>query len=508
MARFSADGQDYTYSLALGTQANLTVCGWFKISTDRNDYSTIFSIDNGTSDNWLMQAGADGTTMSTVFDATTQQGIGSMTVGTWYFICLATAGTTGNIYYRTASSPTVTTVAVTSVTASVNAATLRIGESPWGAEWWNGCVNAVKVYTAQLTAAEAQQESMQYAPARTANLVAFYPLVKAEATDYSGNARTLTGSGATTEDGPPVPWRSGRPRLVLPTAAAGGTTFPVSVAGAVTPSAALARQPQHTVAGSLSPAGVALKQTQRLLTGATTPAGVVARRLSRTFAAAVAPAAALATIRTRILAVAGSVVPAGAMVKQATKLPAGAVALSGAVVKRGTKTLAGTVVPSGAIASIRTRLLALTGALTPAGQVAKQTRKPFAGGANPTGGLTRSIARSLAGAIAPTGAVAATRTRMLALAGAVVPVGVLVKRTARVVAGGVNPAGLALKLLGRILAGGVSPTGSAVLAGGDLEPIVTPPERTVVVAAENRTVTVAAESRVVSVPAESRTMEA
>jgi hypothetical protein len=219
-----ADGEDYTRALALGTQTALTVCGWFYLSVDRNTWSTIFSIDNGTSDNWLMQTSDDGVTMSTVFDASTQQGIGAMTVGTWYFICLATSGTTGNLYYRTASNPTLTTVAVTSVTANVNAATLRLGESPWGGEWWNGRIAAVQVYTVQLSAAEAHQESMQYAPRRLTNLVAWYPLVKPETADYSGNARTLSGgAGATTEDGPPIPWVATSPRLVLPAPTAGGT---------------------------------------------------------------------------------------------------------------------------------------------------------------------------------------------------------------------------------------------------------------------------------------------
>lgn len=224
--RFSASGQNYTRTLTLSTQTALTVCGWFKISVDRNTYSSIFFIDNGTSDNWGMQTGADGTTMASVFDASTQQGIGSMTVGTWYFICLSTSGTTGNIFYRTAAQSTLTTVAVTSVTANVNAATLRIGESPWGSEWLNGCAAAIKGWNAALTAAEAHQESMQYVPHRFTNQLLFHPFVKAETTDYSGNARTLSGgSGTATEDGPPIPWRAASPRLIHIVSAGGAVTL-------------------------------------------------------------------------------------------------------------------------------------------------------------------------------------------------------------------------------------------------------------------------------------------
>lgn len=221
--RFDADGEDYTRALTLGSQTALTVSCWFKISVDRNDFSSIFFIDNGTSDNWGMQTGTDGTTMATVFDASTQEGMGSLTVGTWYYVCLSTNGTTGNLYYKTASATSLTTQSVTSVTASINAATLRIGESPWGAEWLNGCIAAFKVYTGvALSAAEADLESRQYLPSRVANLQGFYPLVRAETADYSGNGRTLSGgTGAATEDGPPIPWRVHSPRIILPIAATG-----------------------------------------------------------------------------------------------------------------------------------------------------------------------------------------------------------------------------------------------------------------------------------------------
>lgn len=220
--RFDADGEDYTRALALGTQTALTVSCWFKVSVDRNTWSTVFSIDNGTDDNWCLQSGADGTTIATVFDASTQEGMGSVTVGTWYYVCLATSGTTGTLYYKAATASTLTAQAVTSVTASVNAATLRIGESPWGGEWLNGCVADMKFWTTQLSAAEADLESRQYLPRRLTNLQAFYSLVKPETTDYSGNARTLSGgTGTATEDGPPIPWIGTSPRVVLPVAASG-----------------------------------------------------------------------------------------------------------------------------------------------------------------------------------------------------------------------------------------------------------------------------------------------
>lgn len=343
MARFSADGQDYTYALALGTQANLTVCGWFKLAVDRNDYSTIFSIDNGTGDNWLMQTGVDGTTMNTVFDATTQQSMGAMSVGTWYFICLSTAGTSGSIHYRTAASPSLTTVAVTGVTASVNAATLRIGESPWGAEWWNGCGNAVKVYTAALTAADALQESMQYVPVRTANLVAFYPLVRPEATDYSGNARTLSGgAGATREDGPPIPWLGVAPRIVVP-ATSSGTTVAAEVA---TATAAAADVVTAVGASSVEAAGTAAAQTAAAVTA------VIAAATGATAAAAAidASTAVQATVATAASSAAG--VDAVAAVAISASEAAGAAAANDATVVTGAATTAAAETATAAAAAV------------------------------------------------------------------------------------------------------------------------------------------------------------
>lgn len=228
-ARTDADGEDYTRTLSLGAITALTVAGWFRLVVDRNNYSSPFFVDNGMGDNWGMQTGVDGTTMASVFDGTTQQGIGAMSVGTWYYLCLSTSGTSGNIFYRTAAQSALTTVAVTGVTANVTATTLRIGASPWGGEWWHGDFANVCMWSAALTVGEAYNESVRYVPYRYANLVGWYPFLRPETTDYSGNGRTLSGgAGATLIDGPPIPWyTASRPRLVLP-ASGGGS--PINVA--------------------------------------------------------------------------------------------------------------------------------------------------------------------------------------------------------------------------------------------------------------------------------------
>lgn len=222
-ARISATGQDFTRALALGSLTAMTAAFWWKVSVDRNTYSSAFFVDNGQTDNWGVQTGVDGTTAQVILDGTSTASV-AMTVGTWYFGCLALSGTTGTFYYKAAGPGALSTTAVTGVTAT-NAATLRLGESPWGAEWLNGCLAAFKLWSVQLTADEIQQESQQYVPNRFSSLVSWHPLVKTELIDYSGNARTLSGgTGTATEDGPPIPWRGSAPRLLLPTVVASGPT--------------------------------------------------------------------------------------------------------------------------------------------------------------------------------------------------------------------------------------------------------------------------------------------
>lgn len=401
MARISADGQDYTSTWSLGTQANLTVCAWVKIVTDRNDYSTIFSVDNGTGDNWLMQTDADGTTLSFVGDATTQQGIGSMTVGTWYFIALATAGASGTIYYRTAATQTMSTVAVTGVTASVNAVNFRIGDSPWTAEWWNGCINSVKAWTAQLSAAEVANEAQQYVPLRTANLVAFHPLVQPETADYSGNSRTLSGgTGATREDGPPIPWRPSAPRLSLPPATGGGTQdadAALTGTGTATATAATDKPAAATATGtgsitasasSVKPAAATLTATGSVTASASTTKPVDATLTatgSRTATtAADKPAAASLTATGTLTATAS--IGAAALNADATLTATTSATATAATTKPAAATLTAAGARTAGASTTKPISVALTGSVTATGSAS--TTKPAAAALTATVAVT------------------------------------------------------------------------------------------------------------------------
>lgn len=218
--RFSADGQDYTRAIALGTLTAYTITCWGRIATDRNTYSTLWNLDNGINDCEVLQTKVDGTTMGIYADVSPATDIVNMTVGTWYFFAIARSGTGGTAYYRTEGQAGLTSVSLSGLSANVNAANLRIGESVFDTEWFNGRIAALQCYTGvALTASEILLESMRYVPFRLTNLAFWYPFVRPETADYSGNARTLSGgTGVAVEDGPAIPWYQSRPRLILPPA--------------------------------------------------------------------------------------------------------------------------------------------------------------------------------------------------------------------------------------------------------------------------------------------------
>lgn len=220
--RFDA-AESYNVTLTLGSQSAFTIACWVKLSVDRNTFSSPWSTDNG-SEGFILGTDSDGTTMK-VYDDIAGAFVVSgpnMTIGAWYFFCVVVNGSSGTLYYRTASATSLTNATWTAGARTITR--LIIGDDPY-TEWINGAMAAFKFWTAALGATDVMNESLQYQPYRRANLQTFYPFVRAETTDYSGNGRTLSG-GATvaTEDGPPIAWCTARPRLILPATVAAPAT--------------------------------------------------------------------------------------------------------------------------------------------------------------------------------------------------------------------------------------------------------------------------------------------
>jgi hypothetical protein len=220
--RFTATGQTYTVTPTLGSQSSYSFSCWAKITTDRNDFSTFFSFDqNVTSSSYILQTDATGTQVILYDDA-----IGgnlasgpNMTVGSWYYFCVSVAGTTGRLYSKIATATSLTSASFTGAARTI---TRWLIGNDFYAEFLNGSVAATKFWAGVgLSADEADAESRQYLPGRTAGLQGFYPHLKAETVDYSGLAHTLTGgTGATTEDGPPIPWAAFSPQIIQTATAA------------------------------------------------------------------------------------------------------------------------------------------------------------------------------------------------------------------------------------------------------------------------------------------------
>uniref|UniRef100_UPI003F4924A2 LamG-like jellyroll fold domain-containing protein n=1 Tax=Nonomuraea sp. CA-251285 TaxID=3240002 RepID=UPI003F4924A2 len=208
--RINATNEYYEASLSLGVLTQMCVSCWFKISTDRNTYSTPWCVDNfvTTSSVRGIQTGTNGTTVEPFYHNGPLTGTkAALTVGTWYYLAYNVNGNNGNWRYRADGGGTVTATSFTGASGTFTASRLRLGESTWGGEWLNGCIAAVKIWTGNLSAAEMDAEAATYTPIKTAGLVAWYPFHNGpDTTDYSGNGHTLVGgSGTSQEAGPNDP---------------------------------------------------------------------------------------------------------------------------------------------------------------------------------------------------------------------------------------------------------------------------------------------------------------
>lgn len=216
--RFDSSADALTRSTNLPTNGAATIMAWFKISVDRNTFSSALVLKHATAGGYSIGTDIDGTTHSLFLTGGNVNGT-ALTVGTWYHTAFVIDGTsTGNFKGYLNGVLDITTGATTGSLSEIRLATRVVG----GSEWLNGCLAAVKIYDAALTAAEINAERFQIAPMRWENLNSFFPLFTAAdaATDYSGYGRNLTVAGTlATEDAPPIPWRIGRTRYQAQVAA-------------------------------------------------------------------------------------------------------------------------------------------------------------------------------------------------------------------------------------------------------------------------------------------------
>ncbi|WP_113699192.1 LamG-like jellyroll fold domain-containing protein [Nonomuraea lactucae] len=221
--RFSADGEDYSRTISLGTVTAFSIACWVKLSTDRNTNVTVWELTDGLDEDYAMlRTGADGTSVSfqQVDDGFGDplRGTRNLTVGTWYYVAVAVNGANGVMLTRSLTDTSFTVSTWSNGTAGGTVQDIfRLGESDVSGEWLDGCLAAFKHWTTNLSQAELEAEFGFYQPRRTANLRAWYPFTRNETTDYSGNGQTLSGGANTsTEDGPGISWRPTRRKVRTP----------------------------------------------------------------------------------------------------------------------------------------------------------------------------------------------------------------------------------------------------------------------------------------------------
>jgi len=214
MAVRSDASTDRYVTTSLFQLTTFTILGWFRIHASTANWQRFW--DYPTPGLW-QYLGCDQSVQNIIYaDNVHPAGhinICPASVGTWFRTALVRTGPTAT-GYASAVGNALSNATQTGINALGESLYIGGGES--SDEWFNGGAAAVKVYNAALTAAEVEAELAQYQPRRTTNLTNWYPLIVPETTDYSGNGNNLTAGSTetTTEDGPPIPWGSSRPRLI------------------------------------------------------------------------------------------------------------------------------------------------------------------------------------------------------------------------------------------------------------------------------------------------------
>lgn len=175
----------------------ITASLWFRIGTDLNYYSGIWSIEASSSTYLQFGLALNGTTLI-CNDLSNERTIQACSVGTWYFASFSidSGGNVKMFVGTEGGTLTKYTTTLTNYTAPINEA--RIGGTSYG-EYIDGRIADYRQWDAVLSDAEVHAEFYSEAPVRTSNLVGWYPLenTTAKLDDYNGsNDLTNPGGGS------------------------------------------------------------------------------------------------------------------------------------------------------------------------------------------------------------------------------------------------------------------------------------------------------------------------
>lgn len=225
--RFDASGENYLRAITIGGVTDWSASCWVKLAVDRATFTGLWQIDDGSGGNFLRLAAWNGADLAYQTTGAAWYGTVGQTlaIGEWTYVAISATANPGLVRTRarTASSTAFAGGSPPQSNVTFTANTVRIGATNSGTEWLNGSICAVKMWAAALSEEELEQESWTYAPHRTTNLRVWYPLLKPENIDYSGNNETPSGgSGTSLDDGPPISWRTGHHRRPITTAGISG----------------------------------------------------------------------------------------------------------------------------------------------------------------------------------------------------------------------------------------------------------------------------------------------
>lgn len=219
---FTADLQRYGYNASWGTLSAFSIATWVKINSDRNDFSTVWSLYNSTSHFVTLRTDAGGSALSISSAGGPGVSLGSvsLTVGAWYYFGFSFNGSDiCRLVYRTASDTSFTQITDTGA-GNLTGNFFRLGDDHNGSNWLNGSITAVKIWFDDLDQAELENESYTYKPAGGSLLEAWYPWIStADAeVDFAGNGNTLVAAAGTASSDfavPPISWWRGAPQKFI-----------------------------------------------------------------------------------------------------------------------------------------------------------------------------------------------------------------------------------------------------------------------------------------------------
>lgn len=188
-----------------------TACGWARLTTDNNNYSTLFSLENsGSSEFVVFQTDVDGTSLLVYVTSGPSSNVATLTANTNFFWAVTSDGSNVRIYYAAEGSAALNTVSI-AFTDSFVPATMWIGNNGF-TEFFTGDIGNVIVWNEVKTQAFLESQRARVLPFDTTNLNIWSPLSSAsdEVIDYSGNGRNWTRTGTLPlANNFPVTWGTG-----------------------------------------------------------------------------------------------------------------------------------------------------------------------------------------------------------------------------------------------------------------------------------------------------------